>query len=100
MERNPAGRIVLHDIRELKSDQVAHAEEFERRWTGLLSNRYIDRNHRSMNTGPVGNTVTLRRDLRNAAGGLLVAPISMRAPRGLVKMPENKVEITDSPQVE
>jgi hypothetical protein len=35
-----------------------------------------------MNTGPVDNTVTLRRDMRNAAGGLLVAPLSISAPEG------------------
>ena len=49
---------------------------------GLLSYRYIGRNHSSMNTGPVDNTVTLRRDMRNAAGGLLVAPISISSPEG------------------
>src|ERR1700693_5291664 len=35
-----------------------------------------------MNAGPVDNTVTLRRDMRNAAGGLLVAPISISSPEG------------------
>jgi hypothetical protein len=35
-----------------------------------------------MNTGPVDNTVTLRRDMRNSTGGLLVAPISISAPEG------------------
>jgi hypothetical protein len=35
-----------------------------------------------MNTGPADNTVTLRRDMRNAAGGLLVAPLSISAPEG------------------
>ena len=49
---------------------------------GLLSYRYIGRNHSSMNTGAVDNTVTLRRDMRNAAGGLLVAPLSISAPEG------------------
>jgi hypothetical protein len=66
--------VVLKDIREFKNDQAAYAEELERRWTGLLSYRYIGRNHGSMNTGPADNTVTLRRDMRNAAGGLLVGP--------------------------
>jgi hypothetical protein len=37
-----------------------------------------------MNTGPADNTVTLRHDMRNAAGGLLVAPISISAPEGNV----------------
>jgi hypothetical protein len=73
---------VLKDIRELKDDPKAYAEELERRWTGLLSYRYIGRNHGSMNTGPADNTVTLRRDMRNAAGGLLVAPLSISSPEG------------------
>jgi hypothetical protein len=49
-----------------------------------LSYRYIGRNHGSMNTGPEDNTVTLRRDMRNAAGGLLVAPLAISAPEGNV----------------
>lgn len=72
------------DIRELKDDPEAYAEELRRRWTGLLSYRYIGRNHGSMNTGPEDNVVVLRRDLRNAAGGLLVAPLSISAPEGNV----------------
>jgi hypothetical protein len=73
---------VPRDIRELTNDPEAYAAELEQRWTGLLSYRYIGRNHSSMNTGEVDNTVTLRRDMRNAAGGLLVAPISISAPEG------------------
>ncbi|HEY3697485.1 hypothetical protein [Phenylobacterium sp.] len=73
---------MLKDIRQLAGDPEAYAEELRRRWTGLLSYRYIGRNHSSMNTGPVDNTVTLRRDMRNAVGGLLVAPISISAPEG------------------
>ena len=73
---------MLKDIRELKDDPAAYAAELKRRWTGLLSYRYIGRNHGSMNSGPVDNTVTLRRDMRNAAGGLLVAPISISSPEG------------------
>jgi hypothetical protein len=73
---------MLKDIRELSSDRDAYAEELRRRWTGLLSYRYIGRNHGSMNTGPVDNTVTLRRDMRNSTGGLLVSPIAISAPEG------------------
>jgi hypothetical protein len=73
---------MLKDIRELASDREAYAEELRRRWTGLLSYRYIGRNHGSMNTGPVDNTVTLRRDMRNSTGGLLVSPIAISAPEG------------------
>lgn len=72
----------IRDIRELTDDAQAYAAELERRWTGLLSYRYIGRSHGSMNTGPVDNTVTLRRDMRNAAGGLLVAPLSISSPEG------------------
>jgi hypothetical protein len=74
----------MKDIRELKDDPEAYAEELKRRWTGLLSYRYIGRNHGSMNTGPEDNTVTLRRDMRNAAGGLLVAPLAISSPEGNV----------------
>ncbi|MBO0732207.1 MAG: hypothetical protein J2P57_23295, partial [Acidimicrobiaceae bacterium] len=74
----------MKDIRELKDDPAGYAKELEQRWSGLLSYRYIGRNHSSMNTGPVDNTVTLRRDMRNAAGGLLVAPISISSPEGNV----------------
>ena len=74
----------MRDIRELKDDPEAYQEELKRRWTGLLSYRYIGRNHGSMNTGPEDNTVALRRDMRNAAGGLLVAPLSISSPEGNV----------------
>lgn len=73
---------MLRDIRELKDDPDAYAEELRRRWTGLLSYRYIGRNYSQMNTGPTDDTVTLRRDMRNATGGLLVAPISISSPEG------------------
>ena len=72
----------MRDIRELHDDAQAYAEELDRRWSGLLSYRYIGRSWPSMNTGPIDNTVTLRRDMRNAAGGLLVAPLSISSPEG------------------
>ncbi|HLN16964.1 MAG TPA: hypothetical protein VK277_09460 [Acidimicrobiales bacterium] len=74
----------MRDIRELREDKEAYAAELERRWTGLLSYRYIGRNYSSMNTGEADNTVTLRRDMRNATGGLLVAPLSISSPEGNV----------------
>jgi hypothetical protein len=75
---------MLPDIRDLKDDPGAYADELRRRWTGLLSYRYIGRNHGAMNTGPADNTVVLRRDMRNTAGGLLVAPLSISSPEGTV----------------
>jgi hypothetical protein len=76
--------MALRDIRELKDDPEEYQRELERRWTGLLSYRYIGRNHGSMNTGPEDNTVKLRRDMRNLTGGLLVAPLSISSPEGNV----------------
>ncbi len=73
---------MLRDIRELRNDPAAYAAELEQRWGGLLSYRYIGRKTSSMDTGPVDNTVTLRRDMRNATGGLLVAPLSITSPEG------------------
>jgi hypothetical protein len=72
----------LVDIRELGRDTDAYRDELKRRWSGLLSYRYIGRNHSSMNVGPVDNTVTLRHDMRNAAGGILVSPIAIASPEG------------------
>jgi hypothetical protein len=76
---------MLRDIRELAGDPEAYAKELERRWTGLLSYRYIGRNHGAMNTGVIDNTVKLRHDFRNPAGGLLVSPLSLSAPEGATK---------------
>jgi hypothetical protein len=70
------------DIRELADDTEAYREELFRRWTGLLSYRYIGRNHASMNAGPEDNTVRIRRDMRNDAGGIMVAPLAIASPEG------------------
>src|SRR6516162_5988271 len=72
----------MRDIRELAGDPEAYQEELERRWSGLLSYRYIGRNHSSMNLGPEDNTVRIRHDMRNEAGGLLVAPLAIASPEG------------------
>lgn len=70
----------MRDIRELMDDPEAYAAELERRWNGLLSYRYIGRHYSSMNDGDIDATVPLRHDMRNPAGGLLVAPIAISAP--------------------
>ena len=73
---------VLQDIRELTDDREAYAAELRRRWGGLLSYRYLGRTYESMDLGPVDNTVTLRRDMRNATGGLLLAVLGISSPEG------------------
>jgi hypothetical protein len=70
------------DIRELANDSDAYREELYRRWTGLLSYRYIGRKHSSMDLGEVDNTVTIRTDMRNDAGGIMVAPLAISSPEG------------------
>ena len=72
----------VRDIRELAGDSEAYQEELQRRWSGLLSYRYIGRNHSSMNLGPEDNTVRSRRDMRNEAGGVMVAPLAIASPEG------------------
>jgi acyl-coenzyme A thioesterase PaaI-like protein len=70
------------DIRELTDQPEAYAAELRRRWGGLLSYRYIGRSYASMNIGPSDDTVTLRRDMRNATGGLLLAVLGIASPEG------------------
>jgi hypothetical protein len=71
---------MLRDIRELTDDPQAYAEELRSRWGGLLSYRYIGRLYASMDPRAVDDTVTVRRDMRNATGGLLFAVLGISAP--------------------
>lgn len=70
------------DIRDLIHDREAYAAELRRRWGGLLSYRYLGRTYAAMDLGPEDNTVTLRRDMRNATGGLLLAVLGIASPEG------------------
>ena len=73
----------MKDIRDLKGDRDAYAAELERRWSGLLSYRYIGRRYASMDVGAeCDNIVAVRHDFRNAMGGLMVAPIAISSPEG------------------
>src|ERR1700744_2814246 len=63
-------------------DADAYRDELYKRWTGLLSYRYIGRNHSSMNVGDNDDTVIIRRDMRNEAGGIMVAPLAIASPEG------------------
>lgn len=72
----------LRDIRDLMDDTEAYRDELFRRWTGLLSYRYIGRNHGSMNLGERDDTVRIRRDMRTAVGGIMLAPLAIASPEG------------------
>lgn len=73
---------MLRDIRELADERDAYADELRRRWGGLLSYRYIGRSYASMDLGPADDTVTVRYDMRNAAGGILLAVLGIASPEG------------------
>ena len=70
------------DIRELTGRPDAYAAELRRRWGGLLSYRYIGRRYASMDLGPVDDTVTLRHDMRDATGGVLLSVLGIASPEG------------------
>ena len=74
--------MALRDIRELRHEQEAYADELRRRWGGLLSYRYLGRRYASMDRGPVDDTVTLRHDMRDASGGILLAVLGIASPEG------------------
>jgi len=71
---------VLKDIRETSGEE--HWEELRRRWTSLLSYRYLGRNHTNLNSGPADPTMKLRHDMRNVSGGIMAAPLCIAAPEG------------------
>ncbi|OBI80053.1 hypothetical protein [Mycobacterium sp. E740] len=71
---------MLRDIRELTDSPEEYAEELRRRWGGLLSYRYIGRSYAQMDLVDEDNTVAVRRDMRDAAGGLLFAVLGISAP--------------------
>ncbi len=73
---------MLRDIRELVSEPDAYAAELRRRWGGLLSYRYIGRSYAQMDLGPTDDTVTLRHDMRNTTGGILLAVLGIASPEG------------------
>ena len=70
---------MLKDIRE--TEPAEYWETLRQRWGALLSYRYIGRQFSSMNNVD-DDTVTLRHDMRNAAGGILSQIFSISAPGG------------------
>jgi hypothetical protein len=54
-------------------------DRFERRWTGLLSYRYLGRSSAALDRGG-GETMRLRHDMRNPSGGVMAAPLCIASP--------------------
>jgi hypothetical protein len=69
----------VKDIRTVAADD--YWEELRQRWGALLSYRYIGRQFSAMNK-VADSAVTLRHDMRNAAGGLMLAPLAIICPGG------------------
>ena len=68
---------MVQDIRNVSDAE--YWAELRSKWGALLSYRYIGRQFSSMNN--VADTaVTLRHDMRNAAGGIMAAPLAITCP--------------------
>jgi hypothetical protein len=65
------------DIRDVAVEE--YWERFEERWTGLLSYRYLGRTHAALDKGGA-DTMRLRHDMRNPAGGIMAAPLCIASP--------------------
>jgi hypothetical protein len=67
------------DIRTVSEDE--YWSEFEKKWTALLSYRYIGRVDQDLDANPTGvGSMALRHDMRNATGGIMAAPLCIFSP--------------------
>ena len=66
------------DIRDVPADQ--YWQHFETVWTGLLSYRYLGRRHGGIDRWDGRQTMALRHDMRNPAGGIMAAPLCIASP--------------------
>jgi hypothetical protein len=69
---------MVEDIRTVGSEQ--HWEQFEKAWTALLSYRYLGKLSPGLDAGVERETMPLRSDMRNAAGGIMAAPLCIASP--------------------
>ncbi len=66
------------DIRTVSAEE--YWTVFEKKWTSLLSYRYLGRVSAGLDTNEGAEGMALRHDMRNALGGILVAPLCIFAP--------------------
>src|SRR4051812_32155198 len=64
------------DIRTISAEE--YWKVFARKWTGLLSYKYLRRTHTFDKNGD--DRMVLRRDMRNSTGGVMAAPLCIAAP--------------------
>jgi hypothetical protein len=66
------------DIRTVSPDE--YWKVFEKKWTSLLSYRYLGRVNAGLDKNPGAEHMTLRHDMRNGLGGIMVAPLCIFSP--------------------
>lgn len=66
------------DIRSVHPDE--YWKVFEKRWTSLLSYRYLGRVNSGLDSNAGAEEMAVRHDMRNSLGGLLVAPLCIFSP--------------------
>ena len=69
---------MVEDIRAVRPDE--HWAQFERAWTTLLTYRYLGKVTPHLDRGVTREVMPLRHDMRNAAGGVMAAPLCIAAP--------------------
>jgi len=68
----------LGDIRDVSPDE--HWAHFARAWVALKTYTYLGKRTPQMDAGVDRETMPLRHDMRNAAGGVMAAPLCIAAP--------------------
>ena len=66
------------DIRTVSADE--YWKVFEKKWTSLLSYRYLGRVNAGLDKNEGAEQMALRHDMRNAVGGIMAAPLCIFAP--------------------
>lgn len=69
---------VPSDIRTVPAEE--YWKIFEKKWTSLLSYRYLGRVNSGLDTNKGAEYMALRHDMRNTAGGIMVAPLCIFSP--------------------
>src|SRR5262245_35452130 len=66
------------DIRTVPAEE--YWKVFEKKWTSLLSYRYLGRVNAGLDTNQGAETMRVRHDMRNTSGGIMVAPLCIFSP--------------------
>ncbi len=72
---------MVDDIRDAGSEQ--HWDHFEAAWTALLTYRYLGKEAPGIDAGVEVETMPLRHDMRDPAGGVMAGPMVIASPEPL-----------------